>query len=110
MNSLFTEELQLNPSKDTLDILDRFVGSYPNVFIVVDFKDLADFIKLMKKMSGTPEEIAQLKKYFISRSDLQFWQYYEWFQKEFDKQEGIEAGLYDLNRYARSPWSKEETE
>ena len=105
VNSLFLEDANLDPTKDTMDILDRFVGSYPNVFIVIDFKDLAHFIELMKNMRGTDAETAQLKKYFISRSDPKFWEYYDWFQKEFDKQQGIEAGLYDLNRYARLPWS-----
>jgi len=49
-----------------------------------------------------------MKKYFISRSDKDFWKIYDWFQKRFYEQEPIKAGLYDLNRYARTPWNKEQ--
>jgi hypothetical protein len=104
VNSLFLEEMMLDSSKDTMDILDKFVGSYPNVFIVLKFSELEDFLKLMKNTTGSDEDIKKFKHYFISRSNPKFWEYYDWFQKEFDRQQGIEAGLYDLNRYARTPW------
>jgi hypothetical protein len=106
VNALFGEESRLNPKKDTMDILDRSIGSYPNVFVVVKFEDLADFIDVMKNMSGSDSDIRRLKKYFISRSDKDFWKVYDWFQIHFDKEEPIQAGLYDLNRYARTPWQK----
>ena len=108
VNSLFNEESRLNPKKDTMDILGTSVGSYPNVFVVVKFKDLPDFIDLMKNMNGSDSDIKRLKKYFISRSDKDFWQIYDWFQAYFYKEQPIQAGLYDLNRYARTPWSKEQ--
>jgi hypothetical protein len=107
VNSMFRENSTLDPSKDTMDILDSFVGSYPNVFIDLEFEQLAEFLELMKNLSSE-EDFERLKKYFISRSDPKFWEYYDWFQQEFDRQQGIEAGLYDLNRYARTPWSKKD--
>ncbi|WP_428738618.1 fatty acid cis/trans isomerase [Sulfurimonas sp.] len=104
VNSLFLEEMTLDATKDTMDILDKFVGSYPNVFIVLKFSELENFLKLMKNTTGSEADKEQLKHYFISRSNPKFWEYYDWFQKEFDRQQGVEAGLYDLNRYARTPW------
>jgi len=108
VNALFNEESRLNSKKDTMDILDRSIGSYPNVFVVVKFENLADFLDVMKNMNGSDTDITRLKKYFISRSDKDFWKVYEWFQAHFDKEEPIRSGLYDLNRYARSPWEKAE--
>ncbi|HFB53494.1 MAG TPA: peptidylprolyl isomerase, partial [Sulfurimonas autotrophica] len=61
-----------------------------------------------KNMNGSDSDIKRLKKYFISRSDKDFWQIYDWFQAYFYKEQPIQAGLYDLNRYARTPWSKEQ--
>ena len=107
VNSLFTEELTLNPSKDTMDILDHFVGSYPNVFIIVKFEELPEFLELMKNTTGSDADIKKFKHFFISRSDPRFWEIFEWFQHYYDVQEGVEAGLYDLNRYAREPWERE---
>jgi hypothetical protein len=106
VNSLFGEETTLNPKKDTMDILEESIGSYPNVFVIVKFKDLANFLNLMKNMSGSDADIEQLKKYFISRSDKDFWKVYDWFQKHFNETQDIKSGLYDLNRYARTPWTK----
>jgi len=106
VNSLFDEKGRLDPKKDTMDIIDQNVGSYPNAFVIVKFADLPDFLDLMKHTTGSDADIQRLKKYFISRSDSKFWKIYEWFQENFDKREPISAGLYDLNRYARTPWSK----
>jgi len=108
VNSLFLEKYNLDPKKDTMDILDGSIGSYPNVFVIVDLKDLPDFLDVMKNCRGSESDIKRLKKYFISRSDKDFWNYYDWFVEELYKQSPIEAGLYDLNRYARTPWNKGE--
>ena len=104
VNSLFAERFRLDSSKDSMDILEGHIGSYPNAFVIVDFKDFEDFVRLMKSMTGTDDEIARLKKYFVSRSDPQFWEIYDWFTEEFKRTDPINAGLYDLNRYARTPW------
>jgi len=45
-----------------------------------------------------------LRKYFISRSDENFWKIYDWFQHYYDKTVPIESGLYDLNRYSSHVW------
>ena len=107
VNSLFNGKSNLNPKKDTMDILDGSVGSYPNVFVVVKLKDLPKFLELMKNYDGSSAQLKQLKHYFISRSDKNFWKIYDWFQQDFYDKEPINSGLYDLNRYARTPWKKE---
>lgn len=104
VNSIFNGENVLDPKKDTMDILEPSVGSYPNAFVVIKQKDLKNFLYLMKYMSGTSEEYAQLQNYFISRSNPKFWEIFDWFQDYFYKIDPIEAGLYDLNRYAKTPW------
>jgi hypothetical protein len=108
VNSLFQEEHRLNSKKDTMDILENSIGAYPNVFVVVKFQDLPDFLDLMKNSSGSAADIKRMKRYFISRSDKDFWKIYEWFQSHFEREKPIRSGLYDLNRYARSPWKLEE--
>ena len=106
VSSMFFEEGTLNPKKDTMDILDESIGSYPNAFALIDFKDLGDFLALMKNYDGSELQSNRLKKYFISRSDNRFWNVYDWFQNHYDKKEPVRAGLYDLNRYSSKVWSR----
>jgi len=104
VNSPFAGSSFLDASKDTMDILDFSVGSYPNAFIIVKENELGNFLELMKNMSGKDEEIVELKKYFLSRSDKDFWKIFDWFSEKYKKESPIEFGLYDLNRYARTHW------
>jgi hypothetical protein len=102
VNSLLGEAKRLNPSKDTLDFIRGSVGSYPNMFAVVEYKDLADFFNLMKNFNFTENYMGRINKYLVSRDDEKFWETYDWFQEHFNKSNPTEAGLYDLNRYYRS--------
>ena len=99
VNSMFNEEDTLNPSKDTLDFLPGSIGSYPNAFVIVHYKDLYDFFDIIKNFDASEHYIKKLNKYFVRRSSKNFWQTYDWFQKHFNEAEPIQAGLYDLNRY-----------
>lgn len=104
VNSLLREESTLNPKKDTMDIIHGSIGSYPNVFVIVESKDLVDFMDLLKNFEQNEKYIAKFKKYFISRSNPKFWETYDWFQNNFNKTDQVQAGLYDLNRYFRQGW------
>jgi hypothetical protein len=104
VNSLFGEKSRLNSAKDTIDIIPGSVGSYPNVFAVVHFRDLPDFFDLIANFDGTTRYIQKFKKYHISRSNKKFWETFDWFQAHFDKADPLNAGLYDLNRYFREGW------
>ena len=93
------EEDSLDASKDEFDFIKGFVGSYPNLFLVVDFKDLPDFFDMLNHYDGSDEYVAKFLKYGVNRGDDDFWQTYDWFQKRFYKDNPHEAGLFDLNRY-----------
>ncbi|NPA60062.1 MAG: peptidylprolyl isomerase [Epsilonproteobacteria bacterium] len=99
VNSLFGEKNKLNPNKDTLDFIEGYVGSYPNSFAFVNYKDLPDFLDVIKNFDGSDLYIKKLLKYFISRRDKRFWDAYDWFQNDFNKKNPINSGLFDLNRY-----------
>ncbi len=103
VNSMFNGE-QSSPEKDTLDFIKYSVGSYPNMFAVVDYKDLPDFFDLLENYNGTPEYNAKISKYLTSRSDKNFWPIFDWFQNHFNESDPLNAGLYDLNRYFSKPF------
>ncbi len=104
VNSLFGEEKTLNSAKDTLDFIDGSVGSYPNMFGLLSYKDLPDFFDLLENFDGSEKYLKRFDKYFISRGDKKFWKTFDWFQDHFNKADPTEAGLYDLNRYYRKVW------
>ena len=105
VNSLFNGE-QVNPEKDTIDFLPFSVGSYPNMFAVVDEKDLPDFFDLLNSFDGSEEYDLKIAKYFIGRDDENFWEHFDWFQEHFNKSDPLNSGLYDLNRYYRYGWEE----
>ncbi len=96
---LFDEGDTLDPSKDKVDFIAGFIGSYPNFFFVVNAEDLPDFFDILDNYDGSPAFIKRLEKYGINRADTQFWETYDWFQAEFYKDMKQYPGLIDLNRY-----------
>jgi hypothetical protein len=96
---MFKEDDRLDPSKDSLDFVKGFIGSYPNQFLIVDYKDLEDFFDMLHNYDGSDKYIAKFLNYGVNRGDDDFWQHYDWFQKKFYKENPHEAGLFDLNRY-----------
>lgn len=93
---MFNEDERLDTSKDTVNLIEGFIGSYPNYFVTVEQDDIPKFFKILKDYKS---DESQLAKYFILRSDDNFWQTYDWFQERFNKDQPIDAGLFDLNRY-----------
>ncbi|MCK5915406.1 MAG: fatty acid cis/trans isomerase, partial [Deltaproteobacteria bacterium] len=96
---LFGEDKVLDPTKDHIDFIPGFVGSYPNYFLDVNEADFPDFIDLLSSFHDTKEEIARFNKYVVNRADDDFWEHYDWFQKRFDIEQPVNSGLFDLNRY-----------
>ncbi len=99
INTMFKENSKFNPSKDTIDFFEENIASYPNYFFVVDKSELGDFFDLIQNYEDNDVYNAKVLKYGINRSDGRFWETYDWFQEYFNKDEPINAALYDLNRY-----------
>jgi len=100
VNSLFNGE-QIDSHKDTIDFIKGSIGSYPNIFAVVEEKDLPDFFDLLENFDKSDKYIAKTTKYFIGRDNADFWEHFDWFQNNFNMVDPVNAGLYDLNRYFR---------
>ena len=103
VNSMFNGE-QSNPKKDTINFVKGYVGSYPNLFASLSYKDLPEFFDMLHNFDGSAEYQLKFKKFFISRDDPKFWETFDWFQDDFNKSDPIHAGLLDLNRYYTRGW------
>jgi hypothetical protein len=102
--SLFDEESTLDSTKDTLDFISHSVGSYINAFVDIKASEVPEFLELIKNFDNSEADILKARQYFISRSNPEFWNKYDWFQNDFNKAEPITSGLYDLNRYLKDTW------
>ena len=97
---LFREKNTLNPKKDNANFIKGFCGSYPNYFLDIRQDDLPDFFDLLANMKVFDSEARKrFNKYGINRSNKHFWEYYDWFQDRFNKEQPVHSGLFDLNRY-----------
>jgi len=96
---LIKEDKHLDPSKDSADIINGLVGSYPNYFFDVQDKDFPDFIDLLAHFDVSPKNTARMAKYGVNRADKRLWETYDWFQKRHNEDEPVQGGLFDMNRY-----------
>ena len=92
------------PEWHSLDFIRGSIGSYPNLFITVNYDDLPDFFDLMQNYDRSSQYDDKIRKYFVNRADTDFWQTYDWFQNHFNESDPLQAGLYDLNRYFGKSW------
>ena len=96
---MFKEDKRLDNSKDEFEFVEGFVGSYPNIFFVVDYKDLPVFFDVLHNYDGSLKYKHKFSKFAVFRGDDDFWKTYDWFQDKFLESNPKEAGLFDLNRY-----------
>ncbi len=93
---MFEEDERLDTNKDNINIIEGFVGSYPNYFVVVEEGEISNFFNILLNYNENEEN---LKNFFIRRSDKNFWETFDWFQNKFYEINPSRAGLFDLNRY-----------
>lgn len=96
---IFAEDIRRQPAQDKLTIVPGFLGSYPNFFFNVPIDELDDFIFRLKAIRNAADKDRFYADYGIRRSDPRFWQYSDWFNEQYKKAAGINAGVFDLNRY-----------
>ena len=96
---LFGEDKELHSTKDRADFIQGFVGSYPNNFFDVHENDVHDFLDLLSNFHETEEDMKRFRKYVVNRADDDFWEHYDWFQQQFNVEQPVNSGLFDLNRY-----------
>ena len=96
---MFVESLRRVPEKDTLTVIPGFLGSYPNFFFAMDKERLGDFVDALKQAQTQETIDAFYERFGVRRSNPEIWRHVDWFNEQHRKQNGLRAGLFDLNRY-----------
>ena len=86
-------------SEDTIDIVEGFVGAYPNFFFEIKYEDLDDFTEQYEKIDSYEKYDALVEKYGIRRTHKDFWKKADWFQEKYRREQSRFAAIIDLNRY-----------
>ena len=97
--STIDEDSPRDPTNDTLTVLDRFTGTYPNFFFVVDISEINNFTDRYTSIQSAKDYERFVSTYGVRRTSSRFWQEADWFQERYLETEPILSGILDLNRY-----------
>ncbi|MDO6706712.1 fatty acid cis/trans isomerase [Photobacterium sp. 1_MG-2023] len=98
ISSLFAEEKNRQPSKDSLTLVHGLIGSYPSVFWRVKESDLPDIVQQAKRIYSEADYRALLDKVAVRRTAPEFWTFSDQLNALFRQNHPIEGGLLDYNR------------
>ncbi len=91
---------RLDNRKDTVHVVKGFLGSYPNVYFDVPFKEAPRFFRMFLNPKGKKEGFRKFfARYGVRRADLRLWEMSDFFHDRFQRDFPLEAGIFDLNRY-----------
>jgi hypothetical protein len=99
VTALVPKEKSRMKNEDSIDVLNGFVGAYPNFFLVVRLEDLKNFVNEYLDIDSYEAYDALIEKYGIRRSNPRFWQYADWFLDKNRHDNPVYAGVFDLDRY-----------
>ncbi len=99
ISSLFDEESNRDLENDDLTFVKGIVGSYPAAFLQLKEKDINDFYQRLATMQNNDDYVSMLDKYGIRRSDPDFWSFSDKIAEWYKKDQPVEAGLLDYNRF-----------
>lgn len=85
--------------EDSIDVVEGFVGSYPNFFFEIDYGDIGKFVEEYSQIDGYEKYNALVDKYGVRRTNPEFWRVSDWFYVKNMHDNPLSGGLFDLNRY-----------
>jgi hypothetical protein len=98
ITSIFGEKKERKPDEDTLDVIPGFIGTYPNVFMVVDESELTAFVDSISNLQTEEDYAALLDNYGIRRTNPEFWSNSDTFHAAYWWQYPLQSGMLDYSR------------
>jgi len=84
---------------DSLTVVDRLEGSYPNFFFTIDLDEIERFAEDYASIATLDDFERLVSRYGSRRTSADFWNTADWFQDQYWREQPIQAGLFDLSRY-----------
>jgi hypothetical protein len=98
ITSIFGEKKERKPDEDTLDVIPGFIGTYPNVFMVVDESRLTAFVDAISGLQTEDDYAGLLDDYGIRRTNPDFWNTSDTFHLAYWRQYPLASGMLDYSR------------
>jgi len=98
ISHLLSEKTERLKNEDKLTVVRGFIGSYPNVFLKLKVSELPDFVETIKAFSSEEDYKNFLDEYGVRRTDPEFWTYSDNIFHEYQKNNPVNAGRFDLSR------------
>ena len=98
---LLGESLRYEEELDSLTIVARPIGSYPNLILKINSTDVGDFITAFKGADTEKSFESIIDNWAVRRMNPQFWNVLHSFTDGMKISEPLQAGIYDINRYSR---------
>jgi hypothetical protein len=99
ISNMLAEKAHRVPQNDSITIVSGFIGSYPNFFFTVEQNQLNEFVTMIKNAGTETDMDAVYNRFGIRRTNPEIWQHADWFNQQHRQYRGLEAGLFDMNRY-----------
>ena len=84
---------------DSITIVRWLEGSYPNFFYVVALDEIEAFVEEYSAINNRVQYQAFISRYGIRRTNEKFWQHADWFMQQYQREQPVMSGVFDLNRY-----------
>ncbi len=99
ISSLFSEDANRLPEKDSLTLVRGVLGSYPAAFFKLHERDIGEFYTLLSAIDSEEDYIKLLDRFGIRRTSPEFWQFSDQLSAWYKQDQPIEFGLLDYNRF-----------
>lgn len=96
---LFEEDARRLPEEDGLTVVSGFIGAHPNQFFQVHERQVPLFAADIVALRSEEDYATLLHRYGVRRNAPWFWSVADRFHAMNRVQEGVAAGVFDLNRY-----------
>jgi hypothetical protein len=97
---ILLEKVEVEPALDTLQIVSGIISSRPNLFFVVDERDLDPFVEAWRALNPLDGSWpAFVTRWGVGRSDRRFWSAFDFFTREVGAVDPLYASVLDLSRY-----------
>lgn len=98
ISHLFGDNSRRLPAEDRMSVVPGLLGAYPNAFLRVNKKELANFASQIRGMQGEKDYRVLLDQYGVRRSNPEFWRYSDTLHEAHRAAQPIAGGLFDFDR------------
>ena len=93
------EDRRREPELDRATLIPGQVASYPNLFFEFAAEETPAFVEALLAMRAQADWLAVVERYALRRTSPRFWPASDAFTEALARQDPLQAGLLDLNRY-----------